>query len=370
MKPPFRLGIVGCGAITELGHAPGALKSKLSRLTTLVDVDLSRAKALGEMFGVADCRDTIDGLENSVDGVVAALPHPAHRPVGTELLRKGLHVLMEKPLGCTVAECDALAEAARTSGRVLATALMRRFSLCNRLAKRIIESGLFGNVISFDIYDGRLFSWPIKTSFLLRPDSPGRGVLIGNGSHFFDLVLWWFGEVAEVACRADTKNGGETDAKVTLRMASGVTGTLQLSRIRQFEDTVTIRFERAVLSLPPFGTDIRITDTDGRALMAAVPRLDDPKGTVSAQMADLMAMQIDDFVSASMGGPGPEVGPDMAAAAIALVERCAAAIEVNDPPWRLRNALPNRVVDQVLASSIFQFATGSSGHTTARPTES
>jgi predicted dehydrogenase len=260
---------------------------------------------------------------------------------------------MEKPLGCTVGECAALSEAARAANRVLGTALLRRFASCNRLAKQIIDSGLFGKVLSFEIHDARIFSWPIKTTLLLRPDSPGRGVLIGNGSHFFDLVLWWFGEAAEVACVADTANGGETDAKVTLEMSSGVTGTLRLSRIRQYDDLVSIRFERAIVQLPPFGSDVRITDPEGRELMGAIPRLADPKGTISVQMADLMALQIDDFVGAAMNGSEPEVGPDMATAAIALVERCARAIEVSDFPWTLRRALPNGLVAAVREASIF-----------------
>ena len=227
----FRLGIVGCGAISETGHVPGAFNTPSVELTTLVDLDIDRAKAMGEKFGILDCRDTIEGLENSVDGVIAALPHNAHEAVGVQLLDQGLHLLMEKPLGCSVAECERLAQAAQRNGKVLAVALMRRFIAANRLAKRLIDDDLFGKPLSFEINDARVFSWPIKTPFLVNPDYPGRGVLIGNGSHFFDLVLWWFGDAAEVECKADTRNGGETDATVTVKMISGVEGILRLSRV-------------------------------------------------------------------------------------------------------------------------------------------
>jgi predicted dehydrogenase len=327
---------VGCGAITENGHAPGALQSRYATLTTLVDVDIERARVLGRSLGITDCRSTIDELERSVDGVVAALPHHVHESVGVALLEKGLHVLMEKPLGCSVAECEALSGAARRNNRVLATALMRRFSSCNRLAKKLIEAETLGKVVSFEIRDGRPFSWPIKTPFLLKPGYPGRGVLIGNGSHFLDLVLWWFGDVSEVACSADTRNGGETDAIVTLKMKSGVHGTLELSRIRDLDDAVIIRFERATLVLPAFGSDVRLQDREGRPMAVVLPALDDPRATNSAQMADLMALQIDAFVMASRGEGGPEAGPEIATKAIALVERCASAITVESMPWQRR----------------------------------
>ncbi len=339
-NPPFKLAIVGCGAITENGHALGAAVSRRAVLTTLIDLDLNRAKVLGKRFNITDCRNSLDRLEDTVDGVIVALPHHAHLSVGLELLGKGLHVLMEKPLGCTVAECKALADASSAADRVLATALVRRFASCNRLAKRIIDSRMLGEVVSFEIYDARLFSWPIKTPFLLEKDCPGRGVLIGNGSHFFDLVLWWFGEVAHVACIADSRNGGETDATVTLHMRSGASGVLHLSRIRAFDDVVTIQFERGILQLPAFGTNVRLYDREGGSLMNVEPRIDDPRGTNSTNLGELMALQIDDFVSAAQSGPGPEVGPHMATKAIELVEQCSAAIELAELPWRRRLAMP------------------------------
>lgn len=341
---PFRLAIIGCGAISEIGHIPGALASRNARLTTLIDLDLARAEAMGEKFGIDDCRNSIDGLDDSVDGVVAALPHNAHQPVGVDLLDKGLHVLMEKPLGCTVKECEALGVAAKQNNRVLAVALMRRFVAANRLAKRLIDQQLFGKPLSFEINDARVFSWPIKTPFLVNPDYPGRGVLIGNGSHFFDLVLWWFGKVAEVSCQADTKNGGETDAIVELKMDSGVEGVMRLSRVRAIKDMVRIQFENATLTLPPFGSDVRLFDRDGQPLMGLLPELMDPKGTNSARIEDLMSLQIDDFVGATRGAGGPEVGPEMATEAIALVERCAATIELSKHPWVQRTCLPDGMV--------------------------
>lgn len=340
---PFRLAIVGCGAISENGHIPGALAARNAVLTTLVDLDLERANAMGQRFGIPDCRSTIEGLENSVDGVIAALPHNVHESVGVQLLDQGLHVLMEKPLGCSVTECERLAEAARRNDRVLAVALMRRFTAAYRLTKRLIDRQLFGQPLSFEINDARIFSWPIKTPFLVNPDYPGRGVLIGNGSHFFDLVLWWFGEVADVACFADTRNGGEADATVRLTMASGVEGTLRLSRVRAIEDLVRIHFENAIIELPPFGPNVRLLDREGQPLMGVLPQIEDPLGTNSAQMADLMALQIDNFVEAAQGGPGPEVGPEMATRTIALVERCADAIELATYPWETRTALPEGV---------------------------
>jgi predicted dehydrogenase len=328
---PLRLAIVGCGAISHLGHGPASFLSKRTRITTLVDLNIGRARAMGALLGVTDCRDSLEGLESSVDGAVVAVPHSSHVRVGVDLMSRGIHVLMEKPLGCSVAECNALAEAAKTRNVVLAVALVRRFVAVNRVVKKIIESGLLGSPISFEIFDAREFSWPLRTTFLLDPGEPGRGVLMGNGSHIFDLALWWFGGVADVACIADTDNGAETDATVNLTMNSGVTGRLYLSRVRDLGAMATIQFEGGRISVPAFGPDISI-ETGDCSILKGIPNL---KGAVrpDAGLSELMAVQLDDFAAAVRGEKEPEAGPAIATETISLVERCMASIEVFAEPW-------------------------------------
>lgn len=335
----LRLAIVGCGAISQAGHGPGALLSRSMRLTTLVDLDVGRARELGAKLGVSDCRNTLEGLEKDVDVAIAAVPHRAHLPVGTELMKRGIHVLMEKPLGCTVAECRALADTAASNGVVLAVALVRRFIAVNRLVKQIIDFGLLGRPVSFEMFDTREFSWPLKTTFLLDPSEPGRGVLIGNGSHMFDLILWWFGRVADVSCMADSRNGAETDATVDLRHESGVTGRLHVSRIRDLGANAQIKFEKGRITVPPFGPDIQVETNDGPFFTAKPTRV----GATAKEpgLRELMALQLDDFAAAVRGEKAPVAGTDIATETIALVERCAAVIRLTDEPWWSHPVFPS-----------------------------
>ena len=341
----IRLGIIGCGAISQLGHGQGALLSRRAKLTKLVDLDIDRARSLGSNLGVSNIANNIDGIKQDIDAAIIAVPHKAHLAVGTELMAQGIHVLMEKPLGCTVEECRKLSDAASTNNVVLAVALVRRFVAVNQLIKKIIDLQLLGKPVSFEMLEARVFAWPSKSNFLLDPEEPGRGVLIGNGSHMFDLALWWFGDVSEVDCKLDSNNKAETDAEVRITMQSGVQGQIILSRTRNLGDETCIIFENGRIKVSPFGPRITIESNDG-PLFDGLPSID-KFGTPTTDLGQLMAYQIDDFIAALVEKTPPETGAQIATKVVALVERCRAVATVSGETW-----WNHRVFDEETASKI------------------
>lgn len=336
---PVPVAIIGCGAITQMGHAPGAMLAEGVDLKVLVDVDLAQAHKVAAETGITDVRSSFDGVEDEVEAVIIALPHHLHEPIAVQALDRGLHVLIEKPLATSSAECRTMTAAAARSGKVLATAMTRRFCGVNVMAKRFIEEGTFGKVKRFQIRDGDIFSWPIRTPFLINK-SAGGGVLIGNGSHIFDLSLWWFGAARTVACQWDSVLGNETDAFIELEMESGVTGTIELSRIRKLDSGMTIEFEHATLTLPRFGLGAKLVGPNGTVLAALEPSLRRKYSTNSPMLPHLMSAQINDFADAIRLGHPPEVDGAEATRAIELVERCYAAATLRSLPWRRPLQMP------------------------------
>jgi predicted dehydrogenase len=336
---PVRVAIIGCGAITQMGQAPGAMLAEGVDLRALVDVDLAQANKVAAETGVTDVRASMDGIEDTVEAVIIALPHHLHEPIAVRALDRGLHVLIEKPLATSSAECRTMTAAAARNGKILATAMTRRFCGVNVMAKRFIEDGALGAVKSFQIRDGDIFSWPIRTPFLINR-SAGGGVLIGNGSHIFDLTLWWFGAAKTVSCQWDSVLGNETDAFVALEMASGVKGTIELSRIRQLDSGMTIEFEKATLKLPRFGLGAKLLTPDGAVLATLEPALTRKYSTNSTMLSHLMSAQINDFADAIRLGQSPEVDGAEATRAIELVERCYAAATLRTLPWRRPLQMP------------------------------
>src|SRR4051812_33651475 len=125
---PVRLAIVGCGAIAELGHLPGAALCPDVEITLLVDRDEQRARALAERFGIARVETDFARVADQADAACVALPPHLHRVSAETLLGAGVHVLMEKPLATKLTDGDAMVAAARAADRVLAVAMMRRFA--------------------------------------------------------------------------------------------------------------------------------------------------------------------------------------------------------------------------------------------------
>src|SRR5262249_28080598 len=134
----IRLGIVGCGAITECAYLPAALACAGVELTALCDANESRLRSLTRRFGLpsisfSNYRDVFA----HVDAVILALPNHLHVSVGCDFLAKGIHVLCEKPLAASRRECEQLCQTARGSHAVLAVGYFTRFYPSVELTKQL-----------------------------------------------------------------------------------------------------------------------------------------------------------------------------------------------------------------------------------------
>jgi len=177
----LRLGIIGCGTITETAHLPAALSSPLIELTALSDPNAKRREYLLRLHGLppigfSDHRSVLD----RVDAVVLALPNHLHAPIGEEFLDRRIHVLCEKPLAPTSAECERLCRAARANSAVLAVGYVTRFFPSTRLLKRLIDSGFLGPLRSFEYEFGTVGGWAPLSGYNLSRQTSGGGVLVVN----------------------------------------------------------------------------------------------------------------------------------------------------------------------------------------------
>jgi predicted dehydrogenase len=201
---PVRVAIVGCGAVTEKFYLPALARSPLLRIAALVDVSLARAERLAPagqgILITGDYRDVVA----SAEAAVVALPNHLHAPVTMDLLRSGIHVLVEKPMALRVQDCDAMISAAEEAHVVLSVGHMRRFYGSCRFVADALAAGQLGRILGFDLRDGGVFSWPLASDYLLRRDAAGGGVLMDLGVHDLDLLMWWLGDYESVVYRDDS----------------------------------------------------------------------------------------------------------------------------------------------------------------------
>lgn len=188
----IKLGVIGCGGM-EATHQRGfGLLRDRVEVTATADLVLERAQraaaATGARLAVAEYREMLD----AVDAVLVVLPHHLHHPVGIECLRAGKHVLMEKPLAISEAECLDLIRTARQCDRVLMTAYCMRFHPLIERLKRLVEERVYGDVFQMSI-------WTEQHTQYARGDwrhtaaALGGGQFFSHGCHYVDLLLWFLG---------------------------------------------------------------------------------------------------------------------------------------------------------------------------------
>ncbi len=344
---PLGIAVVGCGAIAEMQYLRLLSRHPHCRIEALVDPNRGRLEELAERFSVPHVFDDHTRLtQTEVEAVIVAAPNYLHAPIGVDLLDAGFHVLVEKPMALTRAECDEMIKAADGRGVTLAVALMRRYSVAGRFAKWAIDSGLLGRITGFDIKDGFVYTWPVKSDFLLSKDKAGGGVLVDTGAHTLDQLLWWLGPVSRCDYYDDNYGGIEADCRLELEMASGARGTVELSRTRDLPGTAVLEGEHARLKVSLVSNHVELEPSGAGMSIKGEIRPQLANGPVQASAGDLIIAEYEDFFQAVRSGRPPTVTGEVARGSVGLIEDCYA----NRRPWHLPWVEPDRPNEEEVAA--------------------
>ncbi len=198
----IKLGVAGLGRaftlmLPTLRAHPGV------ELVAATDPRTEARRRFEADFG-ARTHDSIEALcdDPNVQAVYIATPHELHAAHACAAAARGKHVLVEKPMAVTLAECRAMIEAAGRSGVRLVVGHSHSFDAPIRRSREIVASGALGAV--------RMVSALNYTDFLYRPRRPeeldtskGGGVLFSQAAHQVDVVrLLCGGRVARVRASA------------------------------------------------------------------------------------------------------------------------------------------------------------------------
>lgn len=324
------VAIVGCGRVTETLHLPVAANSERFRVTWLVDADVARARRLADLYDVPSVAGDYRAVLGQADAAIVALPNHMHAAVTIDLLRRGSHVLVEKPMALTVADCDAMIAAAREMHRVLAVGLVRRFFAASRFVKKALDQDLLGEIRQVDVREGGVFGWKAASDAMFRRES-GGGLLTDIGVHALDLLLWWFDGIHDLRYRDDAEGGVEAECELRFHIRNGGTGVVELSRLRRMRNSVIIVGDRGTLEV---GT---------RALAEARLRLRGAGEAMGGQiirdgrpdrvLIDVFQRQLEDFAMALESGGRPLVPGIEGRCAIELIEHCRRIRASLRRPW-------------------------------------
>ena len=344
-KRKVRVAIVGCGAIARQFHLPVLAGHPYVSLTALVEPDVSRARELASAYGVGACYGDAEQLEpGAVDAVVIATPPSHHAPCAIRMAQRGLHVLVEKPMAVRYEDALAMVQTADEAGVVLSVGLFRRLFPCTRLAKAVLDSGMLGRPVGFDIEEGDVYGWQAATLGNLRRDLAGGGALMDYGSHTLDRLLFLFGGAAQVLEYRDTSLGGiEADCRLRLRLLHNnapVEGTVELSRTRKLRNAFRIRCQRGSIefgSQERFRLAVKLDGVDLVDPLQAVPR--DYRLDLSWSKEpetdgyEYFKAEIDDWLEAIRTGRSAQLSGRSVLPVVKLIEDCYRNRQLLEEPW-------------------------------------
>jgi predicted dehydrogenase len=333
-KHGLAVALVGCGAVSEHCHLPALLKNQGCHVAALVDSNRSRVEQLAARYRVSHAfTDYQDLYDLRVDAAIVALPNNLHAPVTIDLLRRGIHVLVEKPMALTVAECDAMIETASETAATLAVGLTRRFYRSGQLASSLVQKGVLGKILSFDFREGRVFNWPLASDFFFRKVAAGGGVLIDTGVHTLDQLLWSLGDGSSFEYFDDNFGGVEADCEIHLKLKSGVQGTVQVSRTRNLRNTAIICGERGELevALTNDHVALRLEGIPAQVMGQATSR-QQPFGSEQVRMDPIVA-EHEDFLESVRNQRAPFVSGFEGRRSVALIEACYRDRKPLSIPW-------------------------------------
>ncbi|MFV0254706.1 MAG: Gfo/Idh/MocA family protein [Erysipelotrichaceae bacterium] len=179
----LKIGIIGCGKITEVRHAPEYHENPNSKIVAFYDSRKERAVALAEKYGAKVCDSIEELLAMDIDAVSVCVANVAHASISIQALEAKKHVLCEKPMAITIEECELMIKAAKNNGVQLMIGHNQRFAGAHKKAHQLIKNNEIGKILSFRTVFGH----------------PGPEGWTGEkNSWFFDKKLAHFGAMADL----------------------------------------------------------------------------------------------------------------------------------------------------------------------------
>lgn len=326
-KQLFGVGVVGAGFMGRTYARTVETLVEGARLTAVAEG--SRAPDLAGEYGAACCgsyRELV--AREDVDAVCIATPHAQHAEAALAAARAGQHILVDKPMATSTADCDAIMAACRESGARCSVTFTQRNRVGFVKARELLASGALGRVLQIRTCQTVPGGVDAVPAWQMKPENVG--FLMGHGIHNFDLLRAMTGaEIAGVYAKCRSLGGAPveatTDAVVT--MTDGTVHYLFCSfevpkpGFPRNEMAARILCEKGLLDVDTYG-ETRVSRSGGPwEVLAVQPAVDwAGKGFLDPVRLETYAMVLRDLLDAVRENRDPAITAWDGRQAVAAVE--------------------------------------------------
>ena len=301
----FRVVVVGVG---HLGRHHARILSRMSGvdLVAVVDTQSSVRESVAREAGTRAVSD-VSGLPSDLDGVVVAVPTEAHARVALPFLQTGIAVLVEKPMSTSIAEADAMLDAAVSSGATLAVGHTERYNPAVTTALPLVSEPRFIEVHRLSTFAARSLDIDVVFDVMIH-DLDVLLALVDSEPVSIEAV-----GVPVLTSRVDIANA-------RIRFESGCIANLTASRIsRDRVRKLRIFQPQAYVSIDC--ADQQVEEWHVIHGPAGEPVIEG--GSVEVATAEPLERELADFVRASVSRNRPLVSGQDGRRALALAQRIA-----------------------------------------------
>lgn len=268
-RRPLGIGIIGAGFMGQTYARTVTTQVADARLAAVAVG--SRAPGLAREYGIA-LEHSLDALlaRDDVDLVCIATPHALHGAQALAAAAAGKHLLIDKPMACTVGECDAILAACEARKLRCDITYTQRERVCNTGMKQIIDSGALGRVLR--IHNMQVVPDGMKSTPTWQLHKENVGILIGHGIHNIDQIRWLTGrEVVKVFAKVrafDPAYEVDSTADLILTLDDGIVCTIFCSfeapapGIPRTGGATQVVLERGLIDADWYG-ELRVSENGG-----------------------------------------------------------------------------------------------------------
>ncbi len=301
---PVRVALVGCGKVASI-HAAALAALPEAQFVAACDLNLERVLAFAAKNRVQPCTELDKMLDEArPEVVIIGTPHPRHAEASIRVAEAGVHVLVEKPLAASLADCDAMLSAAKQAGVTLGVISQRRFYEPVQRMKRAIDAGKIGKPALgvFIQYSWRDAAYYASDPWRGKWNTEGGGVLVNQSPHQLDILLWLMGPAVEVSGYWANLNHPTVEvddtAVASIRFANGGLGSIITSLSQKPGIYTKVHIHGSS------GASVGVETDRGATFIAGVSQIAEPPltdlWTVPGEESQLAVFQAED--RAAFGG--------------------------------------------------------------------
>jgi predicted dehydrogenase len=238
----IKVGVIGYGGQFKMGGLHLREMAKAGMVPTcVVDPDEERLKVAGQEFPGIETYTSVGAMLKKSDVHLLAIitPHNTHAKLATQCLNAGRHVVCEKPLAITTAECDRMIAAAKKNKVILSTYHNRHWDGCIMQAVKKVKSGVIGDIVRIEAHMGQ---WGQPGDWWRTSRTISGGILYDWGVHLLEYTLQLIdGDIQEVSGYAKDgfwapktkwkKDTNEDEGFLVVRYADGRWSTVTITQI-------------------------------------------------------------------------------------------------------------------------------------------